>query len=303
MAETLVYALTNGNAGTGYLHRFLEANLKGAECHADRAGWLDLGVNCPDASHLTRFNTLGNEAEVRAFWRRKFARDADSAASTLVDLTHLHAKAGLVENLSLLGQERRVVLVHLQYDIAPTVWLIHNRCDYRNSGFSWIFGLDPNYRNVIVPSGQFAKFGMAGLAYWYVVEMRVRAAYYKRLVADIANVAFVEIHLNEVIGMGDAQRRLLKAINGEDGGAVFTPDHKAKPEKRPGGQKIEANTAAAVQKDRAAGDMFGEDVKQQVAAMLQNVQWDAEVLAEAYWQAGRRLGNTALGQRAVGAVH
>ena len=303
MAETLIYALTNGSAGTGYLHRFLEANLKGAECHADRAGWLDLGENCPDASHLTRFNTLGNEPSVRAFWRRKLMRDAEARAPVFSDLTHLHAKAGLVENLGVVGPDRRVVLVHLHYDVAPTVWSLHNRCDYRNSGFTWIFGLDPNYRNVIVPSGQFAKFGMAGLAYWYVVEMRVRAAYYKRLIAEMPNVQIVDLHLGELIAMGDGQRRLLEAIKGEDPGAVFTPDHKAAPEKRPGGQRIEANTAAAVQKDREVGDVFGPEVKQQIAAMIQKVQWDAEVLAEAYWQAGRRLGNTALGQRTAGAVH
>ena len=79
MASTLVYTVTNGTAGTGYLRRFLEGNLPDAEVHGDRAGWLDLGVNCPDASHLTRFNTMGNLPEIRTFWRKKLAADVGSS--------------------------------------------------------------------------------------------------------------------------------------------------------------------------------------------------------------------------------
>lgn len=306
MAKTLVYTVTNGTAGTGYLRRFLEGNLSGAEIHGDRAGWLDLGVNCPDASHLTRFNTIGNLPEIRAFWRRKIKADLASTKDIFVDLTHLHAKAGLVENLDLVPHDAKVVLIHLRHNIRETVWTIHNRCDFRNSGFTWVFALDPNYGNVMVPSGQFAQQGMAGLALWYVVEMRVRAAFYKRLVADMPNVAFAEVWLAELVNQLPAAESMLEAIGGEKPTAVKPAERKEAQPIRPGGQEIQKGSAAektAGPDAKPAGDMFGDDVRENISKMVDRFKWDAEVLAEGFFASGRRLGDPALGRSASHAVH
>ena len=306
MAKTLVYTITNGTAGTGYLRRFLQGNLKDAEIHGDRAGWLDLGVNCPDASHLTRFNTLGNLPEVRTFWRRKLAVDANADKDVLVDLTHLHAKAGLVENLDLVPEGVRVVLIHLRHSVKDTVWTIHNRCDFRNSGFTWVHSLDPNYQNVMVPSGQFAQQGMAGLALWYVVEMRTRAAFYKRLTAEMPQVDFTEIWLGELVRQQPGAQDLLTLITGEQPKEI-TPAEKTETQPiRPGGQEVQKGSAAEKQIAKGAkpaGDLFGEDTKENVLKMVDRFKWDAEAMAEGFWQAGRRLGNPALGHTASKALH
>lgn len=306
IARTLIYSINNGTAGSGYLRRFLEGNLRNAEVHGDRAGWLDLGVNCPDASHLTRFNTLGNLPEVRAFWRRKLAADAASEQDVLVDLTHLHAKAGLVENLDLVPRGVRVVLIHLRHNIRETVWTIHNRCDFRNSGFTWVFALDPNYQNVMVPSGQFAKQGMAGLALWYVVEMRTRGAYYKRLAANMPGVDFAEVWLTDLVHRKPAALDLIETITGEAPPAVVPAEKVEVQPPRPGGQEVHKGSAAEKQTGPHAkppGDMFGSDVRENIGKMIDRFKWDAETMAADFWGSGRRLGNPALGSSASVAVH
>ncbi|MEM9062566.1 MAG: hypothetical protein AAGD13_19070 [Pseudomonadota bacterium] len=306
MAKTLVYTVTNGTAGTGYLRRFLEGNLRDAEIHGDRAGWLDLGVNCPDASHLTRFNTMGNLPEIRSFWRRKLKADMASSQEILVDLTHLHAKAGLVENLDLVPEDVQIVLIHLRHNIRETVWTIHNRCDFRNSGFTWVFALDPNYRNVMVPSGQFAEQGMAGLALWYVVEMRVRAAFYKRLTAEMPNVTYSEIWLAELVNRLPAATQVLETIGGERPDDVKPAEREETQPIRPGGQEIQKGSAAEKTtgpKAKPAGNMFGQDVRDNISKMVDRFKWDAEELAEGFFSSGRRLGDPALGRSASHAVH
>lgn len=306
MAKTLVYTITNGTAGSSYLRRFLEGNLTGAEIHGERAGWLDLGVNCPDASHLTRFNTLGNLPEIRSFWRKKLAVDVASEQDVLVDLTHLHAKAGLVENLAYVPDDVRVVLIHLRHNVRDTVWTIHNRCDFRNSGFTWVHALDPNYQNVMVPSGQFAQQGMAGLALWYVVEMRARAAFYKRLITDMPNVSFAEVWLADLVHRKAPSGELIQMITGDTPAEVASADKVETQPLRPGGQDIQKGSAAEKQADpkaKPAGDMFGDDVRENVSKMVDRFKWNAESLAEGFWTTGRRLGNPALGHSASRAVH
>ena len=304
MGKTLVYSITDGNSGATALTRLLEANLPEAEVHANRAGWLDLGVNCPDASHLTRFNTLGNLPEIRAFWKKKFKADHETGPDTYIDLTHLNAKAGMVENLDLVPEDTKVVLVHLFHDVLATVWSLHNRCDYRNTGFTWLFGLDPNYRNVCVPSGQFAAHGMAGLALWYVVEMRVRAVYYRCLTAEMPNVEVAPISLAEVVHRTGRAQALLRLIGGPDVADLAAPENKAKPEQKPGGQDIQQGTAAEkLAKAPPAGDMFPPEAKQDIEKMLKRIQWDPEVLGRGFFESGSRLGSQVLSKSASRAVH
>ena len=304
MTKTLVYAITDGVSGTPFLTRLIEANLPHAEVHASRAGWLDLGVNSPDASHLTRFNTLGNLPEIRRFWRTKLTADLENSAETLIDLTHQHAKAGLVENLDLVPDDTRVILVHLTHDVTACTWHLHNRCDYRNTGFTWLMGLDPNYRNLCVPSGQFAAHGMAGLALWYLVEMRVRAVYYRHLVAGMDHVHFTSVSLTELAQGAEPAQDLLRLIADDANLDLVPPETPPAPEPKPGGQAPAPGTAAEkLAKAPRPGDMFGEDTKHEVAAMVQRIKWDAEALGRAYFESGQRLGAQALSGSASRAMH
>ena len=197
-------------------------NLPGAQVHHERAKWLDLGVNCPDASHLTRFNTIGNQPEIRAFWRQKLVRDVAEPETIYAEGTHLHAKAGLIENLDLVPGDCRVVLIALRRDPLKVVWSLHNRFDFVNFGFTWIFTLDPRYRNVIASYDPLRKFGTVGSAIWYVIEMQTRAAYYRKLTSDQSNVDFLDISLEEIV-TDEGAHRLITTVTGRADQDVVLP--------------------------------------------------------------------------------
>jgi len=244
----------------------LRANLPGAQVHHERAGWLDLGVNCPDASHLTRFNSLGNLPEIRAFWKRKLGRDLEAGEDIYAEATHLHAKAGLIENLDLVPDDVRIVLVSQKRDPLKIVWSLYNRFDFANYGFTWLFALDPRYPNVIVDSKDLQRFGAAGSAIWYVIEMQARAAYYRRLLAERPNVVFHQTSLEEIAEEAGA-RRLLEAVAGEAPAAITVPP------------------PANVHKRW----FFGEEDHRKLASLVERFKWNPEDLAAAYFDAGRRL--------------
>ena len=266
IARTLVYTITTGPSGTMFLSELLRANLPDAQVQHERAGWLDLGFNCPDAGHMTRFNTLGNLPYVRAFWDRKLRRDATEREEIYAEATHVHAKGGLVENLDVLSEETRVVLVALRRDPLKVVWSLHNRFDFTNYGFTWIFSLDPRYRNVIADAGPLRKLGAVGSAIWYVIEMETRAAYYSRLVAGRPNVILHRTSLEEIT-TEDGARRLMEAITGEQPGSVTMP---------PPANELKRTH-------------FGEEVRERIAEAMERVKWNAEEIAEGYFAAGRRL--------------
>lgn len=222
MAKTLLYTISCGRSGTEFLSRLLQLNIPEAQVHHERAGWLDLGYNCPDASHLTRFNTIGNTAEIRAFWKQKLARDLSEREEIYAEATHLHCKAGIFENIDLVPLDTKIVIVSQRRDPLKIAWSLYNRFDFFNLAFSWIFALDPRYSNVIVGSGALRQFGPAGSAIWYVAEMETRAAYYRRLLAERPNVIFHETALEEITGREGAER-LLQAVTGSLPAKVVLP--------------------------------------------------------------------------------
>src|SRR6266849_1968222 len=95
-----VFTMTTGRSGTAYLAGLLAANLPDVESHHELLGWDQFGVNTPDLSHMTLFNSQGNIETVRSFWRQKLARIAAAPSRFYVETSHLLMKAGLVENLA-----------------------------------------------------------------------------------------------------------------------------------------------------------------------------------------------------------
>lgn len=249
-----------------FLSELLRANLPEAQVHHERAGWMDLGVNCPDASHLTRFNCIGNAPEIRSFWERKLSQDVLEREDIYAEATHLHAKAGLIENLDLVPDDVRVVIVAQKREPLKIVWSLHNRFDFANFGFTWLFALDPRYPNVIVNSKPMQKHGPAGYAIWYVVEMEARMAYYRMLLEDRPNVTFHQTSLEEIATQGGA-KQLIEVISGDAPDEVNIPP-------------------PANQQKRWS---FGEDAREKIAKLLQANKWDAEKLAGSYFDAGARL--------------
>jgi len=267
MARTLVYTISTGRSGTAFLAEFLRANLPGATVHHERTHFTHMGRITPDASHFMTFNNVGNVPGLQWFWQRRLKADAADAEDVFVETSHFNARGGLLENLAARPDGTRVVVIAQSRDLLPTVWSLHNRCDFRNNGFTWLFALDPRWRNVIVQSKVFRKWGMAGSAMWYVIEMQTRAAYYRRLLADMPDVRFVDVDLSELRDGAGGGERVLQAI------LDATPQNIAWPGAKNEGRDI----------------IFPDSDREKIGKIIERLDFDADALAESYFASGRRL--------------
>jgi hypothetical protein len=199
MSDRLLYSLSTGRCGTMFLANLFRANLPEATAvvHHERLGFLNFGVHTPDLSHMTTFNTVGNVAHIREFWQRKLAFDQTETAPVYIEMSHVLAKAGLLENLDLIDKSRAVDIVILTRPIEDIVWSYVNHFDFASYAFMWPFTLDPHYPNTILKL-RAENLSPLRIAHWYVCEMWTRAAYYEQLLHSAAKVRFHRICLSEV---------------------------------------------------------------------------------------------------------
>ena len=269
MADRFVFTITTGRSGSAYLADLLGSNLQDATVFHERTGWLNFGVVTPDLSDFTVFNSIGNVEKVQAFWRRKLERDLAGPRRIHAEASHLLAKAGLLENIGLLtGKGATVEIVVLQRDVLATLWSFYNRFDFVNNGLAWAFYLDLAYPNIIVDAAPFRPLGVAGRALWYIYEMRVRAAYYRQLMAGQAGIRFHAVDLSDIAEAGGAQA-LFDAME-------LAPD---KP------------VACPPPRNETTQNFFGDREKEALARMVARFAFDEEQLARAYIGSGRRLAN------------
>ena len=262
-----VYGFTTGRSGSAFLAELLRRNWPAAEVHHERATFLQLGRHSPDASHFTEFNSLGNTPRIREFWRAKLAADRVGEGPAYVEVSHLLAKAGLIENLGLLPEGSTVDVVCLARDPAAIAASLANRYDFANYGFTWLWWLDPRYARNIVDPAPFGAGSLYGQAAWYVTEMAARRHYYRRLFAGLPWLRFVDADLARITtpaGAADLLARL----------GVRLPD--GRPD-LPGRQ------------NETAGEGPPDEVRAEIARLLAGAPDPAEA-AERYIAAGRRLG-------------
>ena len=267
MARRFLYTITTGRSGTVFLYSLLEKNLDDATVFHERFGYPHFGRTCPDASHGTAFNSVGNIPLVENFWKEKLAFDAQCESSSFVEVSHVLAKAGLVENLGFLPEDSEIHLVGLKRDPFKIFWSYVNRFDFINPGFTWLFSLDPRYPNVIINSDPFREFGMMGSALWYVWEVFARIEYYRRLVEGRANVTFHEVELETVVEP-DGAVAFLDAVLGEDPGAVEIPG----------------------KRNAMTRQFFGEKEKQSAMKLFERLHCDPVELGARFFESGCRLG-------------
>lgn len=264
--KQFIFPITTGRSGTVYLSELLRLNLpKSAHVHHERIGFQTLGVESPDASHFTRFNSVGNDGRVQAFWRQKLQRLAKGGVQTYAEVSHFLVKAGLIENIAPLAQTGQVDLIILRRDTPKILWSLVNRFDFYNYGFTWLFNLDPRYPNVIVNPKPFDSEGMPGHALWYIHEMWVRAEYYKLLLAGQPNIRLHEFDLSELITESGAAR-LLEAL----GHPVSAP-------------KIPPRANQTKQ------EFFGKDMRATCDKLVARTRVNHAAIAAKYFDAGRRL--------------
>ncbi|MCP5084149.1 MAG: tetratricopeptide repeat protein [Alphaproteobacteria bacterium] len=200
-----IFTIAPGRTGTAFLAELLRSNVPRAEVHHERMGLGQFGLHSPDISHMMRFNTEGNVHHIHEFWRRKAALIASGGGPVYAEISHLLAKAGLMENVGLICQTARVDIVLLRRDIAQTVQSFIARGDFINTGLAWAFLLDWNYPRRVVDPGPFQQYGMVGRAYWYVVEMFARGEFYRQRLAGVPNLHFHVVELSELSSVPGAE--------------------------------------------------------------------------------------------------
>lgn len=271
-AKQFIFPITTGRTGTTFVSHLLERNLPDhAEIYHERASFLGsrfhgFGIDTPDASHFTRFNTIGNDPWVQTFWAQKNARLINSETSIYAEISHPLVKAGLIENIDPLAKAGRVDLIILNRDIEKVMWSFVNRMVFNNYGFTWLFAIDPRSPNVIVDYGRFRKEGIGGMTAWYIHEMRTRAEYYRLLLDGRPNIHIHEFDLSELVKPEGASR-FLKAL-GHDVDEPVMPE------------RANANTM----------ELLGKRERQHCRFILQTIKVDHKARARAFFDSGHRLG-------------
>lgn len=270
MAERLVYTVTTGRSGTVFLTELFRRNIPAGRARVfhERLGYPNFGRHSPDASHFTAFNAVGNAPEVAQFFRRKLELDLASPEPVHAEVSHFLCKAGLVENLPVVTDRAEVHLIGLSRDPKKIAWSFANRFDFFNTGFTWLFSLDPRYRNVIVPAAPFLPFGMFGSCVWYVAEMAARRSYYRELVgAEMPEVRWHDVDLSEIV-RPEGGAALLTALGEGIEEAVMPPRENATKQ-----------------------EFFGEREREVMDKIFADHWGDPEAAGRDFFRSGRRLGN------------
>ena len=254
-----VFTITTGRSGTAFLTALLAANLPDTEAHHEMLGWDQFGLNTPDVSHLTLFNSQGNVEKVQDFWRQKLARIAQFRGKYYVETSHLLVKAGLIENVRPLAGAGRIHLIHLERDALATIKSLRSRSDFLNLGNMWMWYLDPDYPRNLCSSKALVKLGVNGICLWYICEMRMRAAYYQKILAGNPSIAIHRIAIEELATRAGAAR-LLAAL---------------------GAAKTEADIV--LPQPQNVGDDFswGPGEEELLRKVIATAQFDAEAMAQA----------------------
>jgi len=210
----LIYTLSAGRTGTAFLAELFARNFQDAEVHHERLNYDAFGVDIPDLSHLSLFNSRGNIQKVQHFWKKKLARILESNVHVYAETSHVLMKAGLVENAVRLCRGHELHFVRLRRAPVPTLLSYERRGDFLNKSSQWLWYLDDAYpRNFIKPEA-FRRFGIHGLRLWYLVEIEFRAAYYRERYQDAEGVFFHEADIDQLNDSNQAAA-ILSALHGE----------------------------------------------------------------------------------------
>lgn len=258
MPDALVFSVTAGRTGTAFLAELLGANLAGVEAHHERMSWEAFGLHQPGPAISMRFNGLGWTDEVASFWRGKARGVLASPAAVYAETSHLLFKSGLIESLPTWAADRPVHLVHLTRARRPTVESFRKRFDFLTRGNRWMWYLDPEYpRNLVGFAEGLRQHGVDGMIVWYLLEVAVRAAVYRRVTADWPFVRWHEVAL-ETLRTPQGAERFLDGLGLPRSGPLTIPPP--------------ANTSD--------GQALSEGARRRIAALCDAVEVDADALAE-----------------------
>ncbi len=215
-----IFTLTAGRSGSGWLSKFISANL-GIETVHEPLGIDDFDVRMPSIKVLRSFNTRGLDAEVRRFWRRKLQTLPETGV--YCETNHTLGKCGLVEILAEQPDPENYTILVLKRNLAKQCASYVQRGDFGNALMLWQWFLGPEYPNSMVIPQPFREMGQVGLAIWYTLEMDSRQQYYKRVYGD--QLRFIDVQLEDAI-KPEGAAKLLRAL-GYDQEPVLPPKFNA----------------------------------------------------------------------------
>ena len=261
-----VFTLTAGRTGTRWLAEMLGASLPDCTAHHEILGYDRFGLDAPDLSTLTLFNSRGSCPEVHGFWERKFARVRQCPTPWYVETSHQLMKAGLVEHLDLLDGGH-VHLVLLTRDMVQTVLSYTQRGDFNNVGNQWLWYLDPDYPQNILDAAPFKQHGVLGIRAWYWLEITARQGYYAEMLGERPDVTLHRCDL-ATVRTAEGARALLTALGADPDGVQLPPPSNATPDSR----------------------RLGERERELVSRLCSAFRGDAAALGAEFHRRGHRLG-------------
>lgn len=199
----IYFSLTAGRSGSGWLAKFLSANLDVNAIHEPIA-IEDFGTRMPEVRQLRSFNTYGSNEEIQAFWQHKL--DALPQDINYAETNHTLGKCGLIEALAHHPRNSDATVIVLRRDLARQCASYVNRHDFILISTLWQWFLAPDYPNRIVNAEPFLKMGQLGAAIWYALEMECRQTYYERCYGD--RIRFVNAQLEDVTQPAGAKQLL-----------------------------------------------------------------------------------------------
>lgn len=274
-----VFTMTTGRSGTAYLAELLGRNLPDSESIHEALAFDQFGVDRPDLSHMTLFNSVGNVDKVRDFWNQKLARIAGGKHRFYIETSHILMKAGLIENLAPLLRVGRVHLIVLERDPIATIKSFRARYDFIDKANQWFWYLDPTYPLNLSDSKKLAAYGINGVCLWYITEVRLRTAYYEKLLAGQSNIRIHRVTLDDLQQPAKVAH-LLGAL-----GAAKGPDEIAMPPAQNVGTEIMEWAP-------------GEEAK--LARLVAAAQFDAPTLAQMAIKQGKGFQPNSLGNAFYG---
>ena len=94
-----LFTITSGRTGTSYLSELLKENLPKAEVYHEKISYTTMGKDCPDASHMMQFNSVGCSDHVKQFWEIKSQRIIADKPKLYAETSHFNTRAGLIESI------------------------------------------------------------------------------------------------------------------------------------------------------------------------------------------------------------
>lgn len=270
--RTFVFTITPGHTGTMYMADLLNRNIPESEVYHELLGYDRFGVDTPDVSHLTLFNSRGNVPKVVQFWQNKFQRILSRPCRVYGEMSHILVKAGLLENIEALTRLGRVHVLLIRRDTLKNLMSFKNRHDFKNKGDMWLWYLDPDYPRKIIQPKPFYAAGIDGVRLWYICEMRTRGEYYKLLLAGNSQVRFHEVEIDDMSDPEKVSDLLGQMEIDVPASAVDIPERKNVTRK----PMIPPTPATEKEKER-------------IGRVIENLRFDPADLARQYLNAGNRL--------------